>query len=62
MEKRILEYCVEPRGIMEIVVHLGYKEKKSVRKYLNPLLEQGRIAMTIPEKPNSRLQKYITIK
>ncbi len=59
---RILEYCNEPRGITDIASYLGYKEKKSVRKHLQPLLEQGRIAMTIPEKPNSRLQKYITIK
>ena len=61
VEDRIMEFCHEPRGILEIATHLGYKEKKTVRKYLNPLLEQGRIAMTIPEKPNSRLQKYITI-
>ncbi len=59
---RILEYCKEPRGILEIAMYLGYKEKKTVRKYLSPLLEQGRIAMTVPEKPNSRNQKYITIK
>ena len=41
---------------------LGYKDKKTVRKYLNPLLAQGRIARTIPGKPNSKNQKYITIK
>ena len=62
VEERIMEYCREPKGIKEIAEFLGYKEKKSVRKYLVPLLEQGRLAMTIPEKPNSRLQKYITIK
>ena len=62
MNDRILEYCQEPRGILEIAMYLGYKEKKTVRKYLSPLLEQGRIAMTVPEKPNSRNQKYITIK
>ena len=41
---------------------LGYKDKKTVRKYLDPLVKQGRIAMTIPDKPTSRNQKYITIK
>ena len=46
---------------LDIAKWLGYKEKKTVRKYLAPLLEQGRIAMTVPDKPNSRLQKYITI-
>lgn len=47
---------------MEISRYLGYKERKTVRKYIDPLLEQGRIAMTVPDKPNSPNQKYITIK
>lgn len=60
--EKILEFCMTPRGILEIAAFLGYKDKRSVRKRLNPLLEQGRLAMNVPEKPNSRLQKYITIK
>ena len=58
---RILDICVEPKGIVEIMSDLGYKDKKTVRKYLDPLVEQGRIAMTVPEKPTSRNQKYVTI-
>lgn len=42
--------------------HLQYKDRKTVRKYLKPLIKQGRIAMAIPDKPNSSRQKYITIK
>ena len=41
---------------------VSMKDRKTVRKYLNPLIEQGRIARTIPDKPNSRLQKYVTIR
>jgi len=62
IEDKILNYCIMPRGILEITNYLGYREKKSTRKYLRPLLDQGRIAMTIPEKPNSKNQKYITIR
>ena len=62
VENQILAFCMKAKGILEIAEHLGYKDKKTVRKYLNPLIEQGRIARTIPDKPNSRLQKYITIK
>ena len=29
---------------------------------IKPLLEQGRLAMTIPDKTNSKNQKYITIR
>ena len=61
-EDKILAFCVEPKGIIEITEHLGYKEKRTTRKYLNPLIEQGRVARTIPDKPNSSKQKYITIR
>lgn len=60
--KRILEFCTSPRGILEIADMLGYTQKKSVRKYLKPLVEQGRLAMTIPDRPNSSSQKYVTVR
>nr|WP_263478351.1 hypothetical protein [Francisella sp. SYW-2] len=35
------------------------KDRKSfVERYLKPALEQNLIEMTIPEKPNSKSQKY----
>ena len=38
---------------------LGLLDRKSFReRYLQPALADGLIAMTIPDKPNSRLQKY----
>lgn len=58
---KILTFCMEPKSILEIAGTLGYKDKKTVRRYLNPLLEQGRLAMTVPNKVNSRNQKYITV-
>ena len=61
IQNQILMYCMdEPRGILEIAGLLGYKDKKTVRKYLNPLLDEGLIARTVPDRPNSRNQKYIT--
>ena len=62
VKDRILEYCCEAKGILEIMKYIGYKDKKTVRKYLNSLLRKGQMAMTIPDKPTSRNQKYITIK
>ena len=38
------------------------KRKKSARSHVKPLLEQGRLAMTLPDRPNSKNQKYVTIK
>lgn len=38
---------------------LGLQDQKSFReRYMKPALNAGLIEMTIPEKPNSRLQKY----
>lgn len=56
----ILEFCHGPKAVLEIADYLGYKDKRSVRKYLNVLLSQGRISMTIL-RPKSKkcLQSYI---
>lgn len=61
-EERILEFCTTPRTILEITEVLGLKERKSARRHIKPLVEQGRLAMTLPDKPKSKNQKYITIK
>ena len=62
VENKILAICVTAKNMQEIADHLGVKDRKTVRKYLNPSIEQGRIARTILDKPNSRLQKYVTIR
>jgi len=52
----------QARSITEIGGFLGYSEKKTTRKYLNPQLAEGLIARTVPDKPNSRNQRYITLR
>ena len=34
--------------------------KQFTSRYLKPLLQSGRLVITIPDKPNSRLQKYVS--
>lgn len=59
-EKIILEFCKEPKSKKEIMQYIGYKHTTNFTKLiLNPLLEQGKIEMTIPEQPKNRNQKYI---
>ena len=59
---RILEICKQPKSISEIMRELDYNSKKTLkRNYIKPLLESGKLKMTIPDKPTSKNQKYITI-
>ncbi|MFA6199616.1 MAG: hypothetical protein WC679_04335 [Bacteroidales bacterium] len=48
-----------PLSLVEIMQKLGLSHKASFRQhYLIPTLEKHLVEMTIPDKPNSRLQKY----
>ena len=58
IEERILRFCAEAKNIQEIMEHLGYRDKKTVRKYLSPLLQQGRISMTIPDVSVGRFSPF----
>ena len=58
----ILEFCNEPKSVKEIMEYIGLRHRPTfMYDYLNPLLEKGKLQMTIPDKPKSRNQKYVTI-
>lgn len=57
----LMVFCAVPRSKKEIADHLGYKTVKSINAIMKDLLECQQIAMTIPEKPKSTKQKYITV-
>lgn len=62
IEDKILEFCATPRSLSEITAYCGLQNKRKFReRYINPLLG-SRIRMTIPDKPTSNRQKYVTIK
>jgi predicted HTH transcriptional regulator len=49
-----------PYSANDLMKELGIKSKETLRgSYLNPALENGLIKMSIPDKPNSKNQKYI---
>lgn len=59
-QDRILVYCSEPRSKNEIMAFLEYKDIKNfTKRYLKPLIQMGRLKMTIPDKPHSPHQKYV---
>lgn len=57
---RILDCCSVPRTRSELQELAGISGRKSFsEKYLKPLLKSGRLKMTVPDKPNSKNQKYV---
>lgn len=61
-EVTLLEYCREPRSRKEIAQFLKLKTASyAMDRYIRPLLEEGKLEMTLPDKPKSTHQKYRTV-
>ena len=61
VEGKIIEFCNIERNIYEIMEFIGYKNRTRFRRdYIKPLVEKEKLKMTIPDKPTSRNQKYIS--
>lgn len=57
----VMEYDT-PYTANAILSLLDLKSKETLRKnYLNPAIQNGLVTMTLPDKPNSRNQRYIKI-
>jgi ATP-dependent DNA helicase RecG len=60
VEKNILEFCTTSKTLREITDYTGFKDIKHFRrKHLLPLIKQGLLVLTQPDKPTSPLQKYL---
>ena len=66
---KVIRQLAEEKMTMVIVTHempldaLGLHHRQSFRKlYIQPAIEAGLIEMTVPDKPNSRNQRYRRIK
>lgn len=58
--KYLLEFCKEPRTRKEIAEYLGIGTIfYAMKNYVQPLVNIGKLELTIPEKPKSRNQKFV---
>ena len=61
IEKAILNLCKKPKSRKEIQEYFGLSAKSNfIEKYIKPLLKVGKLNLTIPDKPSSKNQKYIS--
>ncbi|MDQ6955446.1 MAG: putative DNA binding domain-containing protein [Mariprofundaceae bacterium] len=59
---KLLVFCSEPRSREEMQHFMGLKDREHFRKaLLVPLLDQGLLKLTMPDKPTSPKQKYSSI-
>lgn len=63
VEEQIKTFCVNPKSKEEIAEYLNiHSPYYLVTRYLKPMIEAGVLAMTIPERPKSKFQKYYLVK
>ena len=61
-EESLLAFCRTPRSKQEIAAYLGIKTLPyAMKKYVAPLLQSGRLRLSIPEQPRSHRQRYMTV-
>jgi ATP-dependent DNA helicase RecG len=59
MEQEILDFCIIPRSREELAGRFGFDAPAYfIKTYIQPLIEDGKIRMTLPNKPKSKFQKY----
>ena len=59
-EDKLLAFCDVERSRQEMMNFLGLINRRHFgERYMKPLLQSGRLRMTLPDKPQSKNQKYI---
>ena len=64
IRSKIVSLCLNaPQTREQLMQACGMKNKAHFLKaYLKPMLETGELQLTVPDKPNSRNQKYIAVR
>jgi len=57
---RLLDFCKEERSVKDMMAFLGLRHRETfLKNYLQPLMQNEFVTMTIPDKPKSPKQRYI---
>lgn len=55
----IVEFCETPRTRAELIAFTGKSRTYTMSQMVQPLVDSGKLKMTIPEKPKSSKQKFV---
>ncbi len=60
LQDKILIFCKTPKTRDEIAKRFDFEAVSyMMTRYVQPLIDEGKLKMTIPEKPKSKYQKYV---
>lgn len=60
----IIAFCAKPRSKEALAKQFGFEEKRPtyfINNYVIPLIEEGRLRYTIPDKPKSKNQQIVSV-
>lgn len=59
MEDSLVEFCHTPRTRAELIAFTGKSRVYAMTHLVQPLIDSGRLKLTLPEKPKSSKQRYV---
>lgn len=59
IEESIVEYCSIPRSRAELISFTGKSRTYTMMQIVQPLVNSGKLKLTLPEKPKSSKQKFV---
>ena len=60
-ENNLIHFCKTPRSREEISNFLGKTQYYAMKIFVGPLVNAGKLKMTIPERPKSSKQRYFSV-
>jgi ATP-dependent DNA helicase RecG len=58
----VIQFCSIPRTRQEITEFTGRSRFYAMSNIVQPLVEQGRLRMTMPDKPQSPFQRFVAVR
>jgi ATP-dependent DNA helicase RecG len=60
-DKKVLGFCLKPKKREEVLSHIGFvNQTNNYKRHIEPLVNKNYLQLTIPDKPKSGNQSYVT--